>query len=250
MNRQLCKQLAIDYCCTMEQVQDEQNHFKVYLPQEGRRRFQEEQECFLKIVSVNDKLLFTGKEEIIKWCEAQFKEDSGAWFMEAGTMAYLNREIGKYGYRIGQAHPFYIATQKTKVDTGEYEIVSYRGREIDQFRDDPRFDEAFAFCEDAPDEIGIAACRDGQILGMAGASSDSPYLWQIGINVMPEARGKNIGSMLVALVKNEVLDMGKLPYYGTAMSHIASQKVAIKAGFLPAWSELVTSPVKGQQVQE
>ena len=37
---------------------------------------------------------------------------------------------------------------------------------------------------------------------------------------------------LVARVKNEVLDMGILPYYGTAVSHINSQRVAQKAGVL------------------
>ena len=76
---------------------------------------------------------------------------------------------------------------------------------------------------------------------MAGASSDSSSMWQIGINVLPEARGRQIATMLVSLLKNEVLSLGKLPYYGTAMSHIISQRVAIKSRFLPAWSELVTS---------
>lgn len=93
--------------------------------------------------------------------------------------------------------------------------------------------------EDVPkDEIGIAAYQDGEILGMAGATSDSPLMWQIGINVLPKARGMDIGSLLVGLLKNELIDMGILPFYGTSMSHIASQKVALRAGFSPAWAEL------------
>lgn len=43
---------------------------------------------------------------------------------------------------------------------------------------------------------------------------------------------------LVEIIKNEILNMGKLPFYGTAMSHIASQRVALNAGFYPAWIEL------------
>lgn len=241
MNEILCDQLARDYCMTLSEVKDRENHFSFYRPQEGRRRFQESNECFLKVVSAGGKLLFTGKEAIIKWCKTQYKEHSGAWFMEAKSLAALNKELGRYGYQIEQAHPFFIADQITKVDTNGYEIVYYRGKEIQQFKGDDRFDEAFAFCKEAPDEIGIAAYEKGCILGMAGASSDSPSMWQIGINVLPEARGKGIATMLVTLLKNEVLNLGKLPYYGTAMSHIVSQKVAIQAGFLPAWSELVTS---------
>ena len=80
-----------------------------------------------------------------------------------------------------------------------------------------------------------------RILGMAGASCDSDTMWQIGINVEDIERGNGIGTMLVALLKNEVLKRGKLPYYGTAMSHVASQRVALSAGFVPAWVELCTS---------
>ena len=72
---------------------------------------------------------------------------------------------------------------------------------------------------------------------------DSPVMWQIGINVDPDAKAKGIGKMLVSLLKNEILEMNRLPYYGTSMSHIASQKVALGAGFTPAWAELVTDRI-------
>ena len=71
-------------------------------------------------------------------------------------------------------------------------------------------------------------------------------MMQIGINVLPEARGRHTGAMLVSLLADRVLKEGRLPFYGTAMSHIASQRVALRAGFQPAWAELVcesTHPV-------
>ena len=92
--------------------------------------------------------------------------------------------------------------------------------------------------------LAVAAIINGETAGMAGASADSPSMWQLGINVMPDAEGQGIGTGLVALLKNAVLDKGVLPYYGTALSHISSQRVAIKAGFLPAWSELQTEPIE------
>ena len=57
---------------------------------------------------------------------------------------------------------------------------------------------------------------------------------------MAPFRGSGVGSMLVTLLKNEVLEQGRLPYYGTALSHVLSQRVALRAGFLPAWAELTT----------
>ena len=115
--------------------------------------------------------------------------------------------------------------------------------EIEDFRGDSRFDEAFAFCADAPDVLGVSAAVDGKLAGMAGASCDSPAMWQIGINVEPAYRGKGVGTMLVSLLKNEILRRGLLPFYGTSISHLASQRVALGAGFIPAWVELITSKI-------
>ena len=79
---------------------------------------------------------------------------------------------------------------------------------------------------------------DDKIIGMAGASADSETMWQIGIDVLPEYRGRGIGTNLVTLLKNEVLKRGKIPFYGTVESHLNSQNIAISAGFFPAWAEL------------
>ncbi len=241
MREILYRQLSLDYCCPLEEVQDSSNHFHIYTPQEGRRRFSEEKECFLKIVSLRNKLLFAGQPEIIDWCRSQYESYPGQWFMEPGPVLALNEKLKETGHRVSHLHPFYIATEKSPVEPVPYDVVIYRDQEIEQFRGDARMNEAYSFQEAAPDRIGIGAWKDGKLLGMAGASADSPTMWQIGINVEPEAKGMGIGPELVTRLKNEILDLGILPYYGTSVSHINSQRVAQKAGFVPAWTELATS---------
>ena len=237
MNEILKNQLAIDFCCTPETVESKENIFTEYYAQDGRRIFKES-ECFLKVASVQGKLLASGKPDIIEWVKNKYQNEDAAWFMDMENLRALDEGLKPFGCRIGQAHPFYIATEKTVVDTKGLEIRKYVGEELEIFRGDERFDEAFLFEECPKDEIGIAAYKDGEILGVAGATSDSDRMWQIGINVLPTARGLGVGAMLVELLKNEVLDMGRLPFYGTSMSHIASQRVAHRAGFYPAWAEL------------
>ena len=73
---------------------------------------------------------------------------------------------------------------------------------------------------------------------MAGASEDSKIMWQIGINVLEDEKGKGIASFIVQALKNEILNRGKVPFYGTVESHIISQKVALKSGFYPAFAEV------------
>lgn len=50
---ELSRQLALDYCCSPADVADSKNHFSIYAPQEGRRRFQEALIRGLKIAVVN-----------------------------------------------------------------------------------------------------------------------------------------------------------------------------------------------------
>lgn len=242
MNPILAKQLSLDYCCTEAEVLDRENHFTVFRPLVGRRRFQEASEdCFLKIAVVGGKLLATGRADIITELRAKIEHSDGCWFMDAPMLSSVERMIEKYGYQIEQAHPFYIAEQTTNTDVSGYDLQWFEQTDILQFKDDARFEEAFTFDGNAPDVLGVAALHDGEIVGMAGASADSPLMWQIGINVLPGNEGREIGSILVRLLKNELLRRGILPFYGTAMSHLASVRVAQKAGFVPAWTELITS---------
>ena len=240
MNDILCRQIAVDYCCQPEDVLDQQNHFTQHEFLEGRRRFREGEECYLKIAVINGKVMFTGNLDIISWCQNEYMQCESAWFFEAKNLRRINDRLHQDGYQIGMVHPFYIAEQITEVSTGDYGIRWLEGEAIEQFRRDERYQEAFSFDLGAPDVLGVAAVRDEQVLGIAGVSSDSPKMWQIGININPESRERGIGKMLVTLLKNEVLKRGILPYYGTSLSHIASQKVALGSGFLPAWAELVT----------
>lgn len=246
MNDILCKQLAIDYCCSEEEVRDERHHFTTYQFLEGRRRFREETECYLKVAVINGKLLFSGAPEMMNWCKEKYADADAEWFFEAKNIRGLNDRLHEDGYQIKMMHPFFISEMVMDVQTDGYDICWYHEEEIEQFRENNRYPEAYSFYEGAPDVIGVSAIKDGKILGMAGASSDSPWMWQIGINVEKEARKKGIATMLVTLLKNEILRGGHLPYYGTGFSHIASQRVALGAGFLPTWTEIATAKMEKQ----
>lgn len=238
------KQLAIDFCCTPEDVEDAKNHFTEHQFLDGRRTYQEKEDCYLKLAVVNGKLLFSGKRDIVDWCRQQYRDTGGEWFFEPKNLHRLNERFSQDGYQIIFAHPFFLPANTEELDSGGCEIRWYGADDIEQFRGDSRYKNAYGFCETAPDVIGAAAFTGGDIVGMAGASCDSPTMWQIGIDVDKNARQHGIGKMLVSRLKNEILKRGILPFYGTGMSHFASQKVALGAGFTPAWAELVTGRIE------
>ena len=248
MHPLLLRQLAADFCVSEADLLDHQHHFTVFVPHPDRRRYLEVNPCLLKVAVVNGKLLFTGRADIIARCRALYADADAPWFMEAPNLLALNRELAAFGAELRYRQPFYTADKALPVDTGDFTITRYSQADLEQFRGDARFEDALGFCPDAPDMLAVAAMKDGHILGMAGASGDSPYLWQIGINVLPEARGQGLAAMLVSLLRNDVLSAGRLPFYGTSISHLVSQRVALKAGFLPAWFELVAAPCDMSQM--
>ena len=101
-----------------------------------------------------------------------------------------------------------------------------------------------------PDILATVATVNGQIAGIAGACIDCDMMWQIGIDVLPSFRKRDIAAVLTNRLTIAILNRGKVPYYGTGTSNIASQRVAHRAGFRVAWScayrghfgDILTSP--------
>lgn len=238
MNALLRDQLALDFCCEAEDLEKPGNLFTEYVPLDGRRRWAEVEDIFLKIASVDGKLLMSGRADIIDLCRRTYADGNAAWIADGGELLKLDALVQPFGYRLHMAHPFFTADTVSEPPAISAEIVRYRGPEIEQFRGDSRFSEAYAFSAVAPDVLGVGAAADGKVVAMAGASADSPTLWQIGIDVLPEYRGRGFAAALVTHLKNDILAEGRLPFYGTASSHIASQRTALAAGFKPAWTEI------------
>ena len=232
------KQLAIDYCLDPDELAGTGNCYHTFKALPGRRRFQQDTESFLRIAVIKNRLLFAGDPRIIDWCRQKYEKEDGAWFFEPQVLRELDHELARYGYGVDHMHPFYTSGEPSDPTPCPYEIRIYRGGEIEEFRGDKRFTNAFTFKPEAPDMIGIAALNEGKIIGMAGASADSPIMWQIGIDVLPDARGQGVGVMLVERIRNEILKEGVLPYYGADFSHMVSQNIAIRSGFTLAFAEL------------
>lgn len=97
---------------------------------------------------------------------------------------------------------------------------------------------------DRPDMLATVACKDGEVVGMAGASADSDHLWQIGVGVADSYHCRGIGKALVSTLTKAVIEAGKIPYYSTFSANIASNALAQSLGFWHAWTEVYVSDQK------
>lgn len=123
--------------------------------------------------------------------------------MDVAHFRELDTILKPYGYQLKTAHPFFLPEKsENRRSDGQksacqdalsgkenraFEIKKYNHDEIQQFKGNEQFNEAFCFDENSPDMLAVAAISKGKIIGMAGASADSTTFWQIGINT--EKRG-------------------------------------------------------------
>lgn len=242
----LYAQLEKDYSCTLEEVKSLDNVYTKKKLTDGRRKYRTD-DYLVKITSIGGKAIFCADEVVYDEIKSAFENIPAPWLDLYPNLQKLSEIIDKYGYKISDQHHFYLPTginalnrETIEIMKKEFELQWFEQDEIEQFRGDERFCHALGFVEAAPDMLCVMASVRGEVVGMCGASADSSEMWQIGIDVGPDFKGRNIGPFLTILLKEEIIRRGILPYYGTAESHIQSQKVALKSGFLPAWWELYT----------
>ncbi|MBU5428270.1 GNAT family N-acetyltransferase [Tissierella pigra] len=230
-------QLALDYNCQISDFKKEENIITENKLLEGRR-INESDGCFLKIITIGGKAIICADEKIRPWIEEKILKKNALWLFDYGNLRMIDNKLREFGHEIDEMPHFYLPNPVTCEIKPMTTIKWFEKEEILQFKDDSRFEQAFVFDENYPDVLGVAAYDGDNIMGMAGSSEDSKTLYQIGIDVLPEYRGKGIGTNLVALLKQELLKRGKIPFYGTSVSNINSKNVAINAGFFPVWAEV------------
>ena len=238
--RMLYRQLALDFSLSEEDFPLQKNHF-VRKRFSERRRIYKGDDCLLQILSVDSHLVAASTDEaMLDWCRDRFAGTDGAWICEADKLLPLERELEARGHTIADAHPFFIPGSLIEPEP-EFTVRWYDRDTLEVFRGDPRFRNVLGDGDPArPDMLAAAAVRNGRIAGAAGASADSPKAWQIGVDVLPEYRGQGIATALTAVLACEIARRGILPFYGTGSSHVLSQRVAVRAGFVPGWWELYT----------
>jgi len=225
---------------------------------EGARNYEGRDDFFHAIICMGQ-LFLVVDEQLYDWAVERFSNCLPEWFCEYGNLRRIDEKLKEYDHRIKDTHVYFLPECAEEQESAgiieqdiDLHVQWYNQEEILRFKDQNRFASAICFSKTQPDMMAVAALKgaeevhkeDGkmfeqsQMSGMAGVSADGQYLWQIGINVDEEERGRGLAVRLVRLMKERVRAVGKIPFYGTSESHSISQTVGLKAGFVPAWAEV------------
>lgn len=220
-------QLAVDMNCTVADLKGEKDSFVFTEAKEnpGRRPFPRGRDHF-EMLFMGDAIIVSATPEILNFAKTQLRDKTRD---EAFSMPFVNGQVLYYLPDLAQIVPL------APPDGFTYELIEQR--DIPPLYQFEGFHNALGYDVNhpRPDVLATLAKRQGKIVGMAGASADCAMLWQVGMDVLPEHRHHGLGAYLVNALTLEILKRGYIPYYGTASSNLASQRVAHRAGYAPAW---------------
>lgn len=191
----------------------------------------------------NGKLVICADERRADWCrDVLAHRMSAEWGFNPGTLRLIDKKLGEYGQRIASARLYLTPDGRMHEAAPGLRFKELTARQIAAFESDGRVDEAFVYCDHVSNALGMALYDErGEMCAVAGATDNGEYLWELGINSFSDGHG--YGAALIAEISRKVMDMGKVPFYNTELSHMASLRVALKAGFVPGFCELRSEEV-------
>ena len=235
-DEKLIKQFAIDYNCAPADFENKNTLVTELCSNPKARKL--EQTGILSMLSFLGKLLISAAPELMDWCKSVLANHCSAeWCFEAGALISIDRKLQEYGFEIDRVHLFFTPKYPTPAPVRPVRLL--HDPQIAELEDDERIDEAFLFEDYIEDVLGAAIYDDdGALLAVAGATANSDIMWETGVNSFAEGKGYAVSSL--AALSDEIVRLGKVPFYGTAISHLASQNTALRAGFVPTFCELTS----------
>ncbi len=229
--------LALEYNCAADDFFKADNILTKAALKDGSRNFSDKAP-FLSIVTLGKNTVITADEVLHPFLQGLMDRIKGHWLFNIEGLSAIHTELANYGYELAATHHLCLPYRDVQPQK-DYPVKWYNDREIDVFYGDPRFKNALCekYLPNRPDRIAVTALDGNRIMGMAGCSEDAPGWLQIGVDVCEEYRGRGVGTYLTTLLKNEILKRGMIPFYGSVMSNLGSQKIAINSGFKLSWVE-------------
>lgn len=234
----LLEQLCLDYDCTPEDMRTSGLVLRPAIRKPGMRPVGEG--SLIKAAVFRGTLLVMADERVLPWCREHLAHASPAWLSEPESLRALDDLARTYGQHLADTHHHYLPWEGFPKTPKRFDLRWYEQDELLQFKGDSRFWEALLFDERTPDMLAVCAVEGDTILGMASVTRNCERLWEIGVNVTTDGRGRGVGAYVVGMLKEEVLRRGVIPTYATVESHIQSQRTAFRAGFIPAFYEIFT----------
>lgn len=188
-------------------------------------------------------VVMRARPEIAAWCREQLMNQPPETLFDGERVYALETELRRHGLRLLGTSTHYLPQRVPELPLPEgltYRLLTRP--EVNRFRPGEGF--TYAFNGDGSDVIALTAEREGRLIAMTSADDLWGEMWQVGIQVLPDARRSGLACGLVARLTREIISLGKTPFYTTWPGNLASTRTALKCGFGPAWLSMQAIPLE------
>lgn len=219
-------QLAIDYNCSPDDFLKEGLIFTEAKQIEGRRPFPWITPR-LEMVTMGNGIVINASKDILPFVYQQLE---GKTKYDALNMPFV---YGVYPYFLPDLDKITLLSRNK-----DFEYVIVEKDEIQKLYEFKDFNYALQYDINSqhPEMVAVIAKFKDTVVGIASATAECKTMWQISVDVLSPYRGNKLATILVNTLTLEVLNRGYIPYYFTDCSNVISLRVAVQAGYLPAWS--------------
>jgi len=236
------QQSAYDCSCAPEDFKAKKNVVTISQQNENARKYlQFPLSCDL--VSYGHNIVAQCSAELMPAVREYIDKYPVEHCFETPNMHVLSELLAPFGQKICfMAEYFLPDVQLVKPQPCDYELKILHQLDFAELYL-PEWSNALCEKRKELDILGVGAYDNGELIGFAGCSADCDTMYQIGVDVLPEYRGRGIASAVTSRLALEILELGKVPFYCAAWSNIASVRNAIRCGFRPAWVELTAKSI-------
>ena len=242
--------LAAEACCDPSDFRSQGVHIFEMAPERAAnplaRRFPV-LEHSLTVTGMGVGVVVAATANWIPWVTALFKNvrDADDAF-SLRVLSEASRRMEACGLRLNGPYAYNVTSEQDWVNRSASDglVVEVGGAELLAGLEPADWPNSVAprrAAQGRRDAVAAIALHEGDVVGVASASTDSDTLWQVGIDVHSDHRARGLGAALTSQVARGVLDEGRVPYYGSSINNIASRRTAQSAGFYPCWVSVFTT---------
>jgi len=203
--------------------------------------FIESQEMFFRANTFGKNTVMFANKQLIGWLSESFKSTPTQEILDTDNRFLINEKLRTLGKKLSGEDMRYlhlIPEKVVKKPTGfTYRVFDQDA--INELHTTMKAQDAYnvlthAIEEDNEYTLAMAA-YDNDLLVAVAACEEYREIWDIGVDTIPEHRGRGLAGYMVKELALETERRGKVASYATWSANIASTKVALNTGFHPVW---------------
>lgn len=235
-------QSAYDFGCDAQDFMSDKNKIVISRKDDRARKYLPLPfEC--DMVSYGGNIVAQTSERLVETVEKYLKNYPVEHCFETPNLHVLDEMLEEFGLKVCfMAEYFLPDVTKMVIIPCRYETKILHQEDFAELYK-PEWGNALCEKRKELDVLGVGAYDNGKLIGLAGCSADCDDMYQIGIDVLPEYRRQGIASALTSRLADEILKLGKVPFYCAAWCNVKSVRNAVRCGFSPAWVELTAREI-------